>query len=141
MAGLELKSLSQFSSDKVNLKNFFFSGTATAGQSTNIDFKLLEERLIYGGQTILLNQAFDDYMKFQVVDVDNIMGYGANFVLGEFIEGHTVWTDKQEQKHIQCGFPTKVIAGLYLRLVYVSTGQVNVKVKCNIDCVKNITGI
>jgi len=139
MAGLELKRLSDFDAYKVNLRVFHISGLAVAQQITNIDYKLTEERLIYGGFAILKGHNIDDVIKYQVVDVDNILGFGSNVVLNEFID-IAVCEDSQKQETIMCGYPSKVPAGLYIRIVYNSTGQQDVKVKANILAVKNITG-
>lgn len=109
-----------------------FTGTATAGQSNNIDYKLTEERYINGTQIILSNQNFGDTIKFQVVDKDNILGYGAGVVLDEFASTWNVTSDKQDQGVYVLSYPAKIIANLYIRLVYNSTGGSDVSVAVNL---------
>jgi hypothetical protein len=136
---MELRSLSDFNAYRVNFRGFGYSGTATAGQTTNLDFKLTESRLVYGGQLFLKNHVFQDKFHFQVVDVDNILGYGAGTVLGQYMQDWYVADDVVAQPPILVNYPTEVFAGLYIRVAYISTGAVNVSAAINILCVKNIT--
>lgn len=135
----ELRRLSDFNADRTHFAGFRVTGTATAGQVTNIDYALSEEKLVYGGQAILKNHVFGDCIKMQVVDVDNILGLGAGTVLGEYIQCWGVADDVQTQAAIMVEFPTKIITGLYLRIVYDSSGGSNVSVQVNVFAVKNIT--
>lgn len=109
-----------------------FSGTATAGQTTNIDYKITEERYINGTQVMLLNSTFGDTIKFQVVDKDNILGYGAGAVLDEFASSWNVTSDEQDQGVYVLSYPAKIIANLYIRLVYISIGESDVSVRVNL---------
>ncbi len=136
---MELRSLNDFNAYRVNFKGFGFTGTASAGQLTNLDYKLTESRLVYGGQIILKNHEFADKLSFQVVDVDNILGLGAGVVLGEYMKDWHVASDVQTQPPVFVNYPTDVMAGLYLRIAYTSTGSTNVEAAINIYCVKNIT--
>lgn len=101
------------------------SGTATKNTTSNIDYLLAEDRYINGVQIFLKNQVFGDTMKFQVVDVDNLLGYGAGTVLDEFGSDWNVSDDTQEQGIITVSYPAKIAAGLYIRMVYISTGNTN----------------
>lgn len=136
---LQLKRLEDFDAYKVNFKGFRISGTATAGQVTDIDYRLADGRLVYGGQAILKNHVFGDIITFQVVDVDNLFGYGAGTVLGEYIPSWGVADDTQTQAPIMVTYPTEIFTGLYLRIKYNSTGTNNVSVQINIFAAKNVT--
>lgn len=100
-------------------------GTATKNTSTNIDYKLTEDRWINGVQIILKDHEFEDTVKFQIVDVDNIFGYGAGLVLDEFGSDWNLSSDKQDQGIYVLSYPAKILANLYIRIVYISTGTVN----------------
>lgn len=70
-----------------------------------------------------------DKVSFQVVDVDNILGYGAGFIVEEFAEENYVMPN--------CGvkmilYKSKLVPGLYVRIKYESTGATDVKFVCNI---------
>lgn len=136
---MELRRIADFNADRVNFKGFGSSGTATAGQVTNIDYKLTEERLVYGGQLILDGHVFGDKVSMQVVDVDNILGYGAGLVLGSYVTDWYISPTEAAQHPLLVEYPTKIMANLYFRLAYTSVGQNNVGVRANIYCVKNIT--
>ena len=138
MAGLDLKKLDDFDAYRANFKGFGMSGTAIAGQSTNIDYQLAEERLIYGGQAILKNHVFGDKITMQIVYKSQ---GNPDVVLGEYVTNWYVADDKQQQDAIMVNYPTKVTSGLYMRIKYYSVGQQNVDVCVNTFSVKNVTGI
>lgn len=135
---VDIRKVADADADKCHFKGFGISGTATAGTTTNIDYKLTEERLVYGGQAILKNHTFGDTLKFQVVDVDNILGYGAGAVLGEYMNSWYLAEDTQVQPTVMVDFPTKIMANLYFRIAYNSVGATNVSVCVNIFCFKVI---
>jgi hypothetical protein len=130
-----LKSGATLSSDGIPLSrstafsdasNFRFrgnamEGTATKNATTNIDYKLTEERYLNGGQMIIQNQVIGDYVKFQVIDKDNILGYGSNVVLDEFISKWYI-REISSQPEILLPYPAKIPANLYIRIIYVSVG-------------------
>lgn len=135
----ELKRNSDFDAYRVNFKGFGFSGTATAGQVTNIDYQIAETRLVYGGQLILSSHVHGDKASFQVVDKDNILGYGAGAILGEYIKDWNMAADVSGQYPLLIDYPTEIMTGLYFRIKYTSTGGADVSVGINVYCVKNIT--
>jgi hypothetical protein len=77
-------------------------------------------------------------MSLRVVDVDNILGYGPNVILSEFVTGWCVDTSRQNQGIFTAGYPAKIPANLYLHLVYVSTGATNVTLRCNLFLHKKV---
>jgi hypothetical protein len=107
------------------------TGTAAAGNTTNIDYALTNDTLITGAQVLTNTAAFGDSISFQVVDVNNILGYGANVVLNQFVTNWQLRADSQEQIDLKVNYPAKIITGLYLRLIYVSTGTSPVAVAIN----------
>lgn len=71
-----------------------------------------------------------DHMVFQVIDIDNVLGYGANTVLDEFGHEWAVMPDSGVDIRL---YKAKLIAGLYIRIMYESTGNTNdVKFVCNL---------
>jgi hypothetical protein len=119
-------------SDGFRFRGASFSGTATAGTVTNIDYKLTEERYINGGQLILKDHVTGDKFTFQVIDIDNVMGYGANVVLDQFITDFYVSGQAETQAGLNLAYPAKIPANLYLRLKITSTGETNIAVRCNL---------
>lgn len=109
-----------------------FHGTATAGATTNLDFAVgAEDRHMSGLSLILKNHAEADTIGLSVVDVDNILGYGAGVVLKTF--GITWGVDETVSTQIphSFNFVAKLNAGFYIRVAYTSTGATNVTVKLN----------
>lgn len=114
-----------------------YNQLVTAGVVTSLDWKI--PQLTY--QTVNKISYFDgihfftkdsilgDTIKFQVVDKDNILGYGAGFIVEEFGDNFGVIPNQLTEIKL---YKAKLITNLYIRLVYNSTGGVNVHVMCNI---------
>jgi len=112
--------------------------TATAGTSTNLDFKLKNPAdqdctcYLYRGHIKTDNNVvFGDTFDVIIIDIDDILGYGPNFVLANMIKGEPLLTGEQE---IKLNPPSadpwnsckKIPQGIYIRCIYHSTGQNNV---------------
>ncbi len=115
--------------DRVKFRGKGVTFTATAGAATTIDYKLTEARLLDGAEVFCSGSASGDSVRFQVVDVDNILGLGANTVLDEFI---TDWYVSDEKTQVRLPYSAEVLANLYLRFIYTSVGATNVAVYCNL---------
>lgn len=109
-----------------------YRGTATAGATTNLDFAIgAEDRHMSGSALILQNHAEADTIGLSVVDVDNLLGYGAGRVLKAFGTNWNVDETVSTQIPHSFNFVAKINAGFYLRVAYTSTGATNVTVKLN----------
>lgn len=108
-----------------------FSGiVAGLGVVTNLDYKIIEERYINGGRLLVDSIGPNDQIVFQVIDKDNILGFGANVVLDEFITDYFVPTSGNLE--VKLDYPAKIMPGLYIRLKYKNTGDMSTVVKCNL---------
>ena len=109
-----------------------YTGTATKTTTTDIDYAVTAERYITGLELIVKDHVFGDTCVMQVVDKDNIFGYGAGTVLNQFGTDWNMRSDTQAQGQLMHNFYARVYAGLYIRLKYTSVGTVNnVSVACN----------
>lgn len=109
------------------------SGTATKNTTSNIDYKLTEERYINGVDLFVKDSVWGDSVKFQVIDIDNILGYGANTVLDEFGTDWYIDPSICKQGQILLPYPAKIVTNLYIRIVYISVGtDVDVSLKANL---------
>jgi len=108
------------------------SGTIPNGTTDNLDYKLTEDRMINAVHLMLNNHVWADTVKFQVIDIDNILGYGANTVLDEFASNWNVDPALCSQSPEVIQYPARVVKDLYIRIVYVSTGGVDVDIKANL---------
>ena len=116
------------------------AGTAAKNSTSSIDYLVPEERFINGVSLLLKNHVWGDHVKFQVVDKDNVMGYGAGLVLDTFGDQWYVNDEKQDQDDVTAEYPARIPAGLYIRLVYTSVGTVyDVQVKMNMWLHKKTT--
>lgn len=123
-------------------------GTATAGTSTNIDYKITEERYINGVDLIVKNHVTGDKLKFQVIDKDYVYAgvlYPATYggiawpvaaptgvLLDEFGTDWYLSEDTQKQGSILLPYPARILPNLYIRLVYTSIGNTNVDLYANL---------
>ena len=120
-------------SDAGNFRARFegISGTAAAGTTTDIDHLISEERYINGIRLIISDHIDGDKIDFQVIDKDNILGFGANTVLDEFGKNWFVDPGVCTQPDVVVPYPAKIMAGLYIRVKYHSTGASPVNIKAN----------
>lgn len=125
--------VNQFQSDNVHFCGIGILGTAAHGAVTNIDLKLSDDMLIIGGMLNTKSASWGDYVNLKVVDVDNVLGYGAGAMLNQFASNWYCCDDSNGQHQIllQVPYPAKIFAGLYLRVEYHSTGAVDVGVNMN----------
>lgn len=107
-----------------------FKETVSANTTKDIDYLVSAERWINGGRLIVDNIGSDDKLTFQVVDKDNIFGYGAGVVLDEFIKDFYI--PSTGTLEVALAYPARIYAGLYLRLKYSSTASGGCIVKCNL---------
>lgn len=115
-----LRKNSDFDADRVKFRGTAKSITATANATTNLDLKITEERLFTGLQ-ILANANTGDWAKLQVVDVDNVLGYGAGAILEEFVDKWFMDSNADNQGLFETGYPGNILANLYIRVEYHNT--------------------
>lgn len=122
-----------FNSNVLNFAAKGISGTCTAGQTLNLDLKMDYDSILTGGFLVLNNHAYGDTAKLQIIDKDNILGLGANYVVREFVTDWAMASDTQIQPWVRAGYPAKPFQNLYLRLIYTSTGNSDVGVSVNYE--------
>ena len=119
--------------DDLKFRGTGVSGTITKDTTGDIDYGMPENRYINGVDIMLKNHIWGDKLDFQVVDIDNVLGYGAGVVLDEFGSNWYVDPDRCEQGQILVPYPALVYSGLYIRIKYHSIGTVNdVELKANL---------
>lgn len=108
-----------------------FSGTATKNTTTNFDFKVTKDMCYCsGGEIIVKDAEHGDYIKIEVIDKDNVLGYGANTVLQVYLEKWHV--DYHGKNVLEVPYAGKIPNGVYLRLKYTSmSSTTDVKVAVN----------
>lgn len=109
-----------------------FSGVATGSTTTDIDFMFPEERWLTGGQIVVNAGHWGDTATIQVVDKDNVMGYGANLVLREFVKDFIISTDSNSQISINVSYVSLIPAGIYIRIKYTNSNAADCSIGCNL---------
>ena len=123
---------------KIDLRNndFDFKGqglsaVAYKNSTTNIDFKIPEDFLyINGGELLTKDNEFGDYIEMEIIDKDNVLGYGSGTILQTYIKN---WYVSPTNKNVvEVPYGGVVPKDLYIRVKYTSVGTVNdVKVALN----------
>lgn len=106
------------------------SGTAIAGQSTNLDLELADDVLMTGGVFMAQNAAQGDKVDFQVLAPD---GQGGHVVVAQFIKDWFLDPTVVQQPIPKSAYPAKLVTGLILRVIYHSVGESNVWMAVNYD--------
>lgn len=104
-----------------------------AQQEMNIDIELIQEnaelqQILYGGALYASDPGFEDYVQFQVIDKNNILGYGTNTILKEYIDKAYLNNQNTFEDYDDAGAYLPV--GLFLRCIYhctKATGSTKVK--------------
>lgn len=107
------------------------SGTAVKNSTTDIDYKMPENYVIYGAEMLYCHATRGDYVSLQVVDKDNILGYGAGLVLHEWI---VKWYVDPTRKtwSVTSDFGGTILKDLYIRVKYTSVDtETDTDVKLN----------
>lgn len=117
------QAISDFEKSKLSLNITGVHSAFTAGTVTNLDLALTDDVLLTGGSVLAKGTNIGDSLTLQVIDLNNVMGYGANAVLSQFVTNWYVATDSERQIDLSIDYPAKVIAGLFLRLKFNSTGS------------------
>jgi len=110
-----------------DVKDYYFkgdgvSGTATKNTTTNIDYIVGESGLyISGAEFIYKDSVWGDYVECQIIDVDNVLGYGANTVLTQYVKKW--YLDPNTTKLIlESPYAGALPNGVYVRIKYHSVG-------------------
>lgn len=100
------------------------------GTVKDIDFKITDNpKFLTGAEFYTKSSAIGDFITVQIVDVDNVLGGGANLVVRQLINKFYVFPD--QQMLLELPFSGRIPKDLYLRIKYTSVGGINVDVLCN----------
>lgn len=135
MAASQIRKVTELDADRARYKLQGFKGNAAVNATTNIDFRLPEERWISGGILLATGTHWGDKICLQIVDVDNLLGAGANYVLDEYVTDFYVVTDSEFQIQIDSPYIALIPAYMYIRVRYTNTSLIDpVEVAMNLTC-------
>jgi len=102
------------------------SYASTTPVTTVIDIKYDNNIYLYGAMVWVWNANWGDYGTFQIIDKDNILGYGNNIVLAEY--GSSCPFYKDMHINIVNDDYKEVFQGLYVRFLYYNVGPNDVRI-------------
>jgi hypothetical protein len=110
--------------------SFWFgsSFTAVAGVSTQHDVRINKACKLFSGSFYAAGSVQGDTIEFEIVDVEGVIA-PAGTVLTQYVDN--MFVVDRERRMLASGQGANVKAGLYLRVVYHSTGEQNVTI--NLD--------
>jgi hypothetical protein len=110
--------------------SFWFGSTftAVAGVSTPHDVLVDQTCQLFSGSFHVASATQGDTIEFEVVDVDGVLA-PAGTVLTQYVD--SLYVVDGERRTLASGQAAEIAAGLYLRVVYHSTGENNVTI--NLD--------
>lgn len=111
-----------FEASKLNFLGVGVATNCTPNGVIAVDYILIDDCLITGGTILVSNGTFGDKIDLQIVDVNNTLGYGANFILNKFVSGWYIQAGPSIVP-ISVPYPAKVYAGLAIRVIYTSVGS------------------
>lgn len=129
--------LAEGSSMRARLLNIY-NETINKNSTTNLDWKIPniayqgvnKKSYMDGINYYAKNAEVGDHMTFEVIDKDNVLGYGANVVLDQF--GYQWAVMPNQEVNIRL-YKARLIPDLYIRIVYTSVGTVDdIKFVCNL---------
>jgi hypothetical protein len=123
---------SEYSAKDLNADFKGMKFTASAGTTTTNDLQINDDVLVDGAVFHAIAGEFGDKAKFQIIDKDNVMGFGANVVLAQFVTDWYINPDISTQLNERSPYPAKIYSGLYVRVVYDSVGSTDVKCILNL---------
>jgi len=116
--------------------------SATAGQTNIFDEVVTVEKQLRGGWYELLDATpkaiINDYIEFAVVDKDDVLGlfstYGLTvgtdvLELKKYVKTEYINPSRSDRQVFMAGSTFVILAGLYLRTIYESTGAEDVCLK------------
>lgn len=99
--------------------------TATKDSTTDHDFKVTGTKTwINGGEFLYKNAVWGDYIEAQIIDIDNVLGLGANTVLKHYIVKRYLHPDVK-CVNLELDYAGKIPQNTYLRIKYHSVGTTN----------------
>lgn len=103
------------------LNGMSVQGSAAVNSSTNFDWTLADDYLIVGLIIGVQNALAADTIQIQIIDVNNVLGQGANAVVGTPVNQ---WGAINGSSEINLIAPKKIPAGFKIRVIYTSTAGI-----------------
>lgn len=94
-------------------------GTAAADTTTDFDYAMTSSWALYGLGLLQNGATFGDYVSVKIIDKDNVLGYGANFVVATPVV--KAYVDPSSSRiQAESEYARTIPTGLYIRISYTS---------------------
>lgn len=97
------------------------NGVCEVNSSSNIDYKLTEKLYLNGGDVAVINNEVGDWIKCLVIDIDNVLGQGANFIVKTWVIKRFI--SPTGYQSVRTPYAGGILKDLYLRLIYNTTSS------------------
>lgn len=116
---------------------FGIVNSCAANSTTTFDTLIADDVFIKNLELVLNSHAMGDSITLKIIDKDNVLGFGANFVLATPVTDYNIASDMQKQGGYEAVVPKKIPGGTYLRVQYTATGLLlSVRVMINFISLK-----
>lgn len=122
---LAVRKVSDLDADKALYKIQGFKDIASTNSTSNLDFKFTEQCWVSGGILLAQGTHWGDYICLQIIDKDNVLGYGANVVLNEYVSNFYMVSDSEFQLQIESPYIALIPANVYLRIKYTNVSIID----------------
>lgn len=113
--------INNWDSSQISLRIQGVGGTTSAPGINNIDAGFPEERLINGGTLLVRGGKLGDKIGMQVIDPLNILGYGVDAVLNQFVENMYINPDSTFQINYEVSYIARLYPWMNIRILYDAT--------------------
>lgn len=116
--------MSIFHEDRFDFVGNGVYSLCTKNSVTAIDFKVSTALTrVNGAELLTVGSVAGDWIECKVVDKDNILGYGANLVLNQFV--YKWFVHPSGVQHLEVGYAASIPQNTYIRVEYHSVGTDN----------------
>lgn len=107
--------------------------TASANTTTTNDVLIADDLFVRFLELILNGHQMNDTISMSFIDKDNVLGFGANFVVATPVSNYNIAADQQKQGGYEAIVPKKIPGGIYARFAYTSAALIGTtRVEVNI---------
>lgn len=121
----KVRKVSDLDANRASFNIVGYRGIASVNTVTNLDWEFEEERWLSGGVLLAKGTNWGDKLSIQLIDKNNVLGYGSNVVLGEHVTDFYMITDSEFQLKLEAPYIALIPEGVFIRIKYTSTSLVD----------------
>lgn len=92
--------------------------------TSNQDFKFDNQSVMTGCSVYFTGIAVADSLRIQIIDKDNVLGHGANYIVNTVVD--KLYPVVSIKEVLDFGYPIEIPAGCYFRLAFGSTNILSI---------------